>query len=105
MLLDASDVHLLDLGSKELKVFFLLSSLELGYPIFFTGYTIDRWEGFVFVLFYVAYTVYLILHGIAHDSAPVLRTAMLFYVAPLAMLTLGVIAWREWRVNRQLTPQ
>lgn len=69
-------------------------------PIFFTGYTIDRWEGMVFLLFYVAYTVYLVLHGIAHDAAPVLRHVMLLYVVPLAGITLVLIAGREWHSHR-----
>ncbi|HEU5208246.1 MAG TPA: hypothetical protein VFU06_02440 [Longimicrobiales bacterium] len=69
-------------------------------PIFFTGYTIDRWEGFVFLLFYVAYTVYLVLHGIAHDAAPVLGHVMLLYVVPLTTLTLVLVAWREWYSHR-----
>lgn len=69
-------------------------------PIFFTGYTIDRWEGVVFLLFYAAYTAYLILHGIAHDAAPVLRHIMLLYVVPLAGVTLVLIAGREWHSHR-----
>jgi len=72
-------------------------------PIFFTGYTIERWEGAMFMLFYVAYTAYLVLHGVAHSAAPVIREVMLLYVVPLTTLTLIVIAWREWRSHRMAT--
>ncbi|MDX1939061.1 MAG: hypothetical protein SFU99_00835 [Saprospiraceae bacterium] len=37
-------------------------------PIFFTGHTIRRWEGFVFLGFYVAYVVYLILAASKHSA-------------------------------------
>ncbi len=79
---------------------FMLAVALACLPIFFTGYTIDRWEGAVFLLFYGAYTTYLILHGMAHDAAPVLRHIMLLYVVPITALTLVLIAWREWRSHR-----
>ena len=40
-------------------------------PIFFTGSTIARWEGAVFLLYYVAYTAY--LGGKIIHEAPVLQ--------------------------------
>jgi cation:H+ antiporter len=69
-------------------------------PIFFTGYCIERWEGAVFVAFYVAYSGYLVLHGVEHEAASVVRSAMLLFVAPLTALTIGLIAWREWHSIR-----
>lgn len=69
-------------------------------PIFFTGYCIERWEGAVFLFFYVAYTTYLVLHGVEHEAAPVVRTVMASFVAPITALTIGLIAWREWRSRR-----
>lgn len=79
---------------------FMIAVAAACLPIFFTGYTIERWEGFVFLLFYVAYTAYLVLHGTAHAAAPVVREVMLVYVVPLATVTLVLIAWREWRSHR-----
>jgi hypothetical protein len=38
-------------------------------PIFFTGYTIARWEGLVFVVYYGLYTAYLLLDA-AGDPEP-----------------------------------
>lgn len=71
-------------------------------PIFFTGYEIARWEGWVFLGYYVAYTAYLILAATQHDALPVFSNAMLFFVAPITVLTLGIAVYRNWR--RPATP-
>jgi cation:H+ antiporter len=63
-------------------------------PIFFTGYSVKRWEGFVFLVAYAVYVAYLLIDGIGHDAADELRDAILF-TAPLLVLTLAVIAWRH----------
>jgi cation:H+ antiporter len=59
-------------------------------PIFFTGHRIARWEGAIFLLYYGAYTVYLILNASAHDSLPAFSAMMLEFVLPLTALTLAV---------------
>ena len=38
-------------------------------PVFFTGQTIARWEGGLFLGYYVAYTAYLVLAAQQHDAA------------------------------------
>lgn len=58
-------------------------------PVFFTGYSIDRWEGIVFVGYYVAYTTFLVLAATGHEALGTFRSAMLFFVIPLTVLTLG----------------
>ncbi len=68
-------------------------------PFFFTGYTIVRWEGLVFVGYYIAYTLYLILDATGHDAIDSYRTAMLYFVIPLTILTIAVVtagAIRRW---------
>jgi cation:H+ antiporter len=69
-------------------------------PVFFTGGTIARWEGGVFVAYYVAYTAYLVLDATNHDAFPTYRTMMLLFVAPLTALTLGVLGFRSWGRHR-----
>lgn len=64
-------------------------------PIFFTGKKLDRWEGFVFLGYYVAYTVYLILASQRYASLGNFATAMIWFVIPLTVLTLAVATWRE----------
>ena len=69
-------------------------------PIFFTGYAINRWEGLLFVAYYVAYTVYLVLVSTGRPLAEVFGDAMIGYVVPLTMVTLLVISGRAWKTQR-----
>jgi cation:H+ antiporter len=64
-------------------------------PIMFTGGRIDRWEGGIFVLYYLGYTTYLVLEATEHAVTPTFGRAMLWVVVPLTLLTIGVIAFRE----------
>jgi cation:H+ antiporter len=66
-------------------------------PIFFSGYLIARWEGALFMGYYVAYTVYLVIHSADHALVPAFQTAMLFFVVPLTVLTLLVVGIRARR--------
>ena len=59
-------------------------------PIFFSGHVIERWEGGVFLLYYAAYTTYLILNANDHDSLPAFSAIMLEFVMPLTLLTLAI---------------
>lgn len=68
-------------------------------PIFFTGQLIARWEGALFLAYYVAYTLYLILTLSKHDALSLFSATMLFFVLPLTALTLGylaILALRSW---------
>jgi cation:H+ antiporter len=69
-------------------------------PIFFTGNTISRWEGAVFLFYYLAYTLYLIL-GAQQHSLPLFSTVMLEFVIPITTLTIVVVAARELRKRRR----
>lgn len=66
-------------------------------PIFFTGWSISRREGVVFLLYYAAYLAYLVSHSADHPAEEIIRTGVLFYAAPLTLLTLGLVLWRELR--------
>ncbi|HMR64244.1 MAG TPA: calcium/sodium antiporter [Anaerolineae bacterium] len=57
-------------------------------PIFFTGGMIARWEGLLFLGYYTAYTVYLVLSATGSEALPEFRTIMIFGVIPLTMLSL-----------------
>ena len=69
-------------------------------PIFFVGYTIQRWEGALFLGYYVAYTVYLVFAATEHDALPVFSQAMMWFVVPLTVITLGVVLARELKARR-----
>jgi len=66
-------------------------------PVFFTGHVIARWEGALFLGYYVAYTLYLLLAATRHDAASVFGQAMLLFVLPLTAITLAVLALRAAR--------
>jgi cation:H+ antiporter len=69
-------------------------------PVVFTGFTIARWEGVVFVAYYVAYIVYLLLDAADHDALPAYSAAMLWFVMPLTALTLIAFAAYEVGLRR-----
>lgn len=66
-------------------------------PVFFTGYLIARWEGAMFLAYYVAYTAYVILAAAQHDALPNVRLAMVAVVMPMTVITLAVVTWRALR--------
>lgn len=70
-------------------------------PIFFTGCAIARWEGLVFLAYYAAYLVYLVLDATSHWALSPFATAMVGFVLPLTVLTLGVLAVRAHREHRR----
>jgi cation:H+ antiporter len=70
-------------------------------PIFFTGNLIARWEGALFLGFYIAYTAYLILAAQSHDALGTYGLVMATVVLPLTALTLAVVTVREWRARRR----
>ncbi len=63
-------------------------------PVFFTGRTIARWEGGVFLGYYGAYAAYLILDAQEHDLLTTYTLAMRWVVIPLTVLTLAVVLAR-----------
>ncbi|MBK8988402.1 MAG: calcium/sodium antiporter [Chloroflexi bacterium] len=74
-------------------------------PIFFTGNLIARWEGAVFLAYYIAYTLYLVLAATQHDALPNFSAVMLEFVVPLTALTLGILVVREWRLRHKTKGQ
>lgn len=60
-------------------------------PIFMTGREIARWEGAVFLGYYVAYTTYLILAAQQHAALPLFSKTMLSFVVPLTIITLVLV--------------
>jgi cation:H+ antiporter len=70
-------------------------------PIFFTGYRIARWEGWLFMGLYAGYVLYLLLDAAQHDALPLYSNVMLAFVLPLLALTLGILVVREIRAHRK----
>ena len=70
-------------------------------PIFFSGYRIARWEGFLFLGYYAAYAAYLFLNATQHAALTNFSWIMAPFVIPLTVLTLIVITIRASRTNRR----
>jgi len=65
-------------------------------PIFFTGSSIVRWEGALFLASYCAYTCFLVLIATGHPALGTFRSAMLVAL-PLVVL---VLAWSVFQALR-----
>jgi len=64
-------------------------------PVFISGREIARWEGGVFLLYYVAYVTYLILASQDHSALEKLSGVMLGFVIPITLITLVVSVFRR----------
>lgn len=69
-------------------------------PVFLTGGRIARWEGALFLGYYLAYTAFLILKAGQHDLLDDYSTAMIWVVIPLSVLTLAILLAQELRSRR-----
>jgi cation:H+ antiporter len=69
-------------------------------PIFVNRGAILRWEGALFLGYYVAYTVYLVLAATEHAMLAPFSAVMLAFVVPLTTITLLVIVGRFLHAER-----
>lgn len=60
-------------------------------PIALVRGHLARWEGVFFLAAYVAYVAYIVLDSTGHDALPAFSLAMLEFVLPLVVVTLGVL--------------
>ena len=70
-------------------------------PIFFTGAEIARWEGGLFLGYFVAYTAYLVLRSQDHEVLPEYSQIMLAFVIPLTVITLIVLTIHAIHTRRK----
>jgi cation:H+ antiporter len=78
-------------------IWVMLAVLLACLPVFITGREIARWEGGLFVGYYLAYAAYLILAAQEHDALPMVSRVMLGFVVPLTIVTLVVAMLRPAR--------
>ena len=64
-------------------------------PIFFTGNVIARWEGALFLGYYITYTLYLLLKAMQHEAVRVFSAALIWFVIPLTVITLVIVTVRS----------
>jgi cation:H+ antiporter len=64
-------------------------------PVFVTGREIARWEGGIFLLYYVAYVAFLVLNAQHSPALSFYSTTMMSYVMPLTVITLVISLMRK----------
>lgn len=80
-------------------IWVMLATAVACVPIFLSGREIARWEGFVFLAYYVFYVTYLILAAEQHAALATLTTAMVYFVIPLTLVTAAAIYLRSNRTG------
>jgi cation:H+ antiporter len=70
-------------------------------PVAFTRYTISRWEGAMFVAFYAAYVLYVLLDATGHDAVGTFSGVMLGFVIPITGVWLALLVVYEIGVVRR----
>lgn len=68
-------------------------------PVFISGKEIARWEGAVFLGYYLAYVSYLILAAQAHDALGPFSAVMMSFVVPLTVVTLIVVMLKRQQAS------
>lgn len=72
----------------------------------YTESTIQRWEGGLFLAYYVLYTVYLILYGTGHPAVSPLGYASKFFVIPISLFVFALTVYlHRQRERRKLHSQ
>ncbi len=75
----------------------LIAVSVAAWPIFWSSNVISRGEGVLFLLYYLAYTSYLILQAAQHDALPLFNSVLLFFVIPVTLMTACMVALRTRR--------
>lgn len=78
----------------EFDLPFMIAAAIACWPIFLTGKQIARWEGIVFLFYYLFYLSYVVAVASQHTSQHMLRDS-LFFIVPITCLTLLVSLWQE----------
>lgn len=66
-------------------------------PIFLARRLIARWEGILFLIYYAAYLIYLVLDARGSGVLKTFSQAMIWFVIPLSILTLVALSVRDRR--------
>jgi cation:H+ antiporter len=74
---------------------FMLAVVFACLPIFFTGQRINRWEGALFLLYYMFYIFELIRSSTGHSDIASLSFGMVYFVLPLTIITIVLSVFRH----------
>ncbi|MCA0176377.1 MAG: calcium/sodium antiporter [Proteobacteria bacterium] len=86
-------------GVAHFDLWVMVGALVACLPVFITGREIARWEGALLLGYYLAYTVYLVMAVQHKPGVQAFADAMLGFVVPLTIVTLGVALVRPARVT------
>ncbi|MFG0333449.1 MAG: calcium/sodium antiporter [Maioricimonas sp. JB049] len=84
-------------GALALDLPVMVAAAIATLPIFFTGHLIARWEGWLLLGYYIAYTTYLVVMAAIPELSGTFAITMLGFVAPLTVITLAVSVIRSRR--------
>jgi cation:H+ antiporter len=68
-------------------------------PVFFAGQAIRRWEGALFLVYFVIYLGFLILWELGYSGIR-LQNVLIFLVAPITVVAVGLSVYRELQRRR-----
>jgi cation:H+ antiporter len=71
------------------------------WPIFYTGYAIDRWEGFAFLVLYISYVVFLYFQATNHWALQGYTTVMRYVLVSTALIMV-ILSVRFWIHQKRL---
>ncbi len=72
-------------------------------PIFLRGNLIKRWQGLLFLAYYIVYLTYIILDAKEHETLLMFKKVLLLFVIPLTVVTLVIVTLRAISGDRQQT--
>ncbi len=71
------------------------------FPVFFSGSAVRRWQGALFLGYWIAYTTYVILNASQHDALPAYSNIMSIFVIPLTAIMLIALMVNELHKRRR----
>ncbi len=81
----------------QLDLPILLAAAVACLPIVAWDYTLNRWEGAVFVAYYLAYLTFLVLDATGHRAKDPFALIMIGFVVPLTIITAATVIHRQRR--------
>jgi cation:H+ antiporter len=90
-------------AATELELPILLAVAVACLPLVFVDNTLDRWEGALFVAYYLAYLVFLVLDATNHQAKDPFVFIMWAFVVPLTTLTVAVLIAHQRRNKHRPT--
>ncbi len=98
-LLSPSSIPVAD-GALSIDIPVMIAVAVACLPIFVNGFELKRWEGILFLVYYAAYVLWLVLDSVDHAARDAYVVTVLGFVIPLTVITFVVIAYRERRTPK-----